>query len=255
MQILGLDLGSNAMLKITRARGGAFDVLLRTSAGDAFTGTAGMSVLMPSGNVSDRLDCLSIVHQFPFLLPHYLDKLPQDTYRREQHSDGSVLYTCSLVSGSIAATIRGLPEGFTAASHQVDYKFDPSGRLHSIHRHSTDETEILTYIDDAKDQKLAIPKSFANGGWVLHDYEIYPEGRPDLFTPEAVTARARDMLIAHNERQRELKQSPESQRQLAKSIEQLGGEASPHRTKRFALIITGLIVIAVGSLAWWKNRS
>jgi len=27
------------------------------------------------------------------------------------------------------------------------------------------------------------------------------------------------------------------------------------KSNRMALILTGLIVIAVGSLAWWKNRS
>ncbi len=127
--------------------------------------------------------------------------------------------------------------------------------LSSITRHAAGTTETLEYVDDPKNPRLAIPKSFANGGWMLHNYEIYPEGRPDLFTPENVIVRARELLIAYNERKEALSQTPEAKRQVAKSLKQLGGDTAPYRTTRFALILTGLIVIAVGSLAWWKNRS
>lgn len=253
MRLFGVDLGSDATLEVTRTRGEAFQVSLRTASGTSFTGIAGASVLVPGEH--DSTGRLSLVQPFPFILAHYLEQLPAGTCVKEELPDGSTLYACTLISGSVATTIRGLPEGFTAATQQIDYTFGPDGRLHSIHRHSTGETEVLEYIDDAKNPKLAIPKSFANGGWILHNYEIYPEGRPDLFTPEAVTARAREMLIAFNERQEEMSQTPQAKRQLERSIEQLGGDSAPLRTTRLALILKGLIVTAVASIAWWKHRS
>lgn len=252
-RLFGIDLGSDATLEVTRARGEAFQISLRTSSGTSLTGIAGASVLVPCEH--DSMSRLSLVQPFPFILAHYLEQLPAGTCVKEELPDGSTLYACSLISGSIEATIRGLPEGFTAATRQVDYNFGPDGKLKSIKRHDAGETEVLEYIDDAKDPRLAIPKSFANGGWVLHNYEIYPEGRPDLFTPEAVTARARDMLITYNERQNAMSQTPKAKRQLERSIEQLGGDSAPLRTTRLALILTGLIVTAVASLARWKHRS
>lgn len=238
---------------MSRGHANTFNINLLTPNGSTLSGVAGASILQYDN--SDGLDALSFIRPFPFLTEKYLKVLPQDTCKVSLSSGGNTIYESVLISGSISSTIRGLPEGFTAATQQVDYTFGPDGRLHSIHRHSTGETEILEYIDDAKDPRLAIPKSFASGGWVLHSYEIYPEGRPDLFTPEAVTARARDMFVAYNERQSEMSQTPEAKRQLARSIEQLGGDSTPLRTTRFALILTGLIVVAVGSLAWWRNRS
>lgn len=238
---------------MSRGYADTFNINLLTPNGIIMTGVAGASILQHDRN--DELDALSFIRPFPFLIEKYLNELPQDTCEVSVSSGGNTIYECVLISGSISSTIRGLPDGFTAATQRVDYTFGPDGRLHSIHRHSTGETEILEYIDDAKDPRLAIPKSFASGGWVLHSYEIYPEGRPDLFTSEAVTARARDMLVAYNERQSEMSQTPQAKRQLARSIEQLGGDSAPLRATRFALILTGLIVIAVGSLAWWRNRS
>ncbi len=188
-------------------------------------------------------------------MPGLLDALPESAKQTEILSDGSTRYRCALIGGSLSLTANGLPEGFTSATKQIDYTFGPDGRLHSIYHHSTGETEILDYIDDAKDPRLAISSSLAKGGWVLHDYEIYSEGRPDLFTPEAVTSRARTMLISYNEQQKARLQTPEAKHQLEQSYERLGGETAPLRTIRLILILVGLTVIGVGSLAWWKNRS
>lgn len=251
--LYALDLATGAAYTVWLGRSGSFQITLRTPDGRFFEGPAGAAALIPIEHCD--LSPETFDEAFPFLLPALLSQLPAHAVRVETLDDGSTLYACTLISGSVATTIRGLPEGFTAATRRVDYTFGPDGRLHSIKRHDTGETETLEYIDDAKDPKLAIPKSFTNGAWILHEYEIHPGGRPDLFTPEAVTARARDMLIAFNERQEEMSQTLAARRQLTKSIEQLGGESAPLRTTRLALILTGLIVVAVGSLAWWKHRS
>lgn len=44
-------------------------------------------------------------------------------------------------------------------------------------------------------------------------------------------------------------------REIRKRVSDTLDSGLSQSTKRFALILTGLLVIGVGSLAWWKNRS
>ena len=122
------------------------------------------------------------------------------------------------------------------------------------------EVQIIEYAD-AEHSKLApsLPLNHAKpGGMRVVEVQTYIPGRPDLFEPDAVLPMVQKFAQ---------KRAVNEQAIVANILSTEGGQKQMQeaqrpdngifgwKSNRMALILTGLIVIAVGSLAWWKNRS
>lgn len=92
----------------------------------------------------------------------------------------------------------------------------------------------------------------------LVSVETYIPGRPDLFEPDAILPRIQALTQQNAEEEQALVAAtlatPSGQKQMQEAQRPDNGIFG-WKSNRMALILTGLIVIAVGSLAWWKNRS
>jgi len=150
------------------------------------------------------------------------------------------------------------PDPSRIKPERVLFDLDDRGRLARI-RYPDSGRETTFDLAEDSTAELSYVRSFANGAWVLEDVQIYPEGKPELFDPESVVKLARDMAFETAEARRvsqsEQPSTPEARQNLERLREEAIGTGLSQSTKRFALILTGLIVIAVGSLAWWRNRS
>lgn len=252
--LLGLDLSTQSRFIVQSSPNGDFKILFVDREGTFFEGRAGESSLIPSESDVNALPIHAFAEAFPFLLSELIPQLPDDAITVETQPDGTSVYSCQLISGGLGLTIRGLPEGFESVSREIRYTFSREGKLLSKHDVTNDLLEEFSYVDSDCPQ-LAIPSSFADGNWVISDFECYESFPAHVFDEAYITDRARTMLINYNEWQRERTQTPEAQRSLADSIDKLSGDPQPIYTRRWALIITGILVIAVGFLAWWKNRA
>lgn len=141
--------------------------------------------------------------------------------------------------------------------HTVHFDLDMNGRLVRVHVPELDR-ETLFDLADGSSAALSYVKSFGDGQWQLEQVHIEPNGDLAIFDPENVIDRARDIAFAAAEAQRERSKKAASTKRGKSEIEKRVIESQntgQPQSANFALIITGLIVIGVGSVAWWKNRS
>lgn len=173
--------------------------------------------------------------------------------------DGSATYTARLVIGNLGLTAQGYEHPGGSRDAIVRYSFDSTGRLTTIDREEN-PTQIIEYAD-ARHPVLApaLPRNYNEpSGMQVVSVETYIPGRPDLFEPDVMLARIQRLTQQHAEEEQALVAATLAteggQEQMRESQEPDNGIFG-WRSNRVALILTGLIVIAVGSLAWWKNRS
>ena len=252
--LLGLDLSTRSRFIVRNSPRGDFDILFVDRHGNTFEGRAGESTLLPCDSGESGLPTHTFADAFPFLLSEMVPQLPDEVVTFESRPDGTSVYTCQLLSGGLGLTIRGLPEGFVSESREIKYTFSSEGKLISKHDSSNDLLDEFTYAESDCPQ-LAIPASFSNGNWVLTKYECYESFPSDVFSEEYITDRARNMLVSHNERRNERMSTNQVQKEITELQNELSGNSAQAKTKQWALVITGLLVIGVGSLAWWRNRS
>ena len=150
------------------------------------------------------------------------------------------------------------PNPSATRMESVEFDLDAEGRLVRIR---VPELNVDTRFDLAEDSNSTISyvRTFGDGHWKLQEVQIDPKGDRSIFEPANVVDRARKLAFAAAEAQRsqvqEAASTEEGMREIRHRVSETHDTGISQSTKRFALILTGLIVIAVGSLAWWKNRS
>lgn len=170
---------------------------------------------------------------------------------------GGPTYEGQYPQGNRLMRLEDFPDPSRVNMERTLFDLDDRGRLARI-RHPDTGRETVFDLAEESTPEISYVKSFASGAWVLEDVQIYPEGKPELFDPVQVVLLAREMAFetaeARRQSQSERVATPEGRRELERIRDEAIGTGLSQSTKRFALILTGLIVIAVGSLAWWKHR-
>ncbi len=153
---------------------------------------------------------------------------------------------------------RDYPGNAEVPLRTTHFDLDTNGRLVRIHVPENDHDTRFD-LAPASTAELSYVNSFANGSWILESVDIDSKGNLDTFNPQSVIERSRAIAFATAEarRRESVKEASteEGRRKIERRVQEAQGTGLSQSTKRFALILTGLIVIAVGSLAWWKNRS
>lgn len=170
---------------------------------------------------------------------------------------GGPTLTGRFPQGNRLMPIEEYPDPSRVSFDQVLYDLDAHGRLAQIRYPESDRKTVFDLAVNST-KNISYLNSLSDGGWVLEEFIVHPDHN-SIFKSDQVIALARELAF----RSAALKSihdkvhaaTSAGRNQLAQSRDVALGTDGPHVTQRFALIITGLIVIAVGSLAWWKNRS
>lgn len=250
----GFDLESGAAILVDDRTGVSY---LRTPTGETYQTRPGESgsLRVPDDRV---VTIEQLLTSFPVLVQYALTKVDPEYKQTTRHPDGSMTITAQLVLGNLGLTARGYVPPGDVKRTEARYTFDPSGLLTSIQhgdhirpvRYASAEHPVLApmYPDE----------SLGTTDFNFVSVETYMPGRPELFEQDAVIALFQQISQQRAEADRaavsqilETSEGQTDHRDAQQSTNGLFGVSF----NRLALIITGLIVISVGSLAWWKNRS
>lgn len=252
--VIGVDIASGAALQII---GVDQSVQLRTPEGECFTAHLGESALTPAS--SDRVvTAEQLTDTMPFLVANTLREIDPDRLRVERGEDGGWTVTARLVIGNLGLTHRGYNPPTGPNDRIVTYHFDGMGTLVATEFEGSDPIPIITI--DGDHPRLAPVLKRAEGGSAepLSTAEIYPEGRPDLFSPEAAVERSMRIALEQAEAsQRSIRErlaTPAGQEQLRESNRQTLGEDAPS-SLRWPIILTGVALIALAIVAVLRRRS
>ena len=195
---------------------------------------------------------------FPQLIVENIDTDESATLIHLQGPLGGPTYEGVYPQGNRLLAIEDYPHPDRVRLERVIFDLDEQGRLVRIRHSETSHVTEFNLADEFTSQ-ISIAKSFGDGGWMLEESQIYPNLRPELFELTRVIALARTLAFetadARRTEQSERAATPIGKKQMEDLRDDFLSTGLNQSTKRFALILTGLIVIAVGSLAWWKNRS
>lgn len=255
VEFFAYDFDTGSALRI-RAPG---DIFLKSPRHGYLQATSGSSKL---NQVSDY-DVLSTLRMVSLVMPQvHLSRIPGIPMPKGDsaitNNYGGITLTGTYPNGRRLMELDEYPIPSTVQQRLVHFELNSKGHLVSL---LVPETGSNLTFDIAEDCPVDVPyaKSFADGAWVLEKAEINPESDLSLFEPENVVAMARSLAFEAAEAQRdrttETASSEEGMREIRKRVSDTLDSGLSQSTKRFALILTGLLVIGVGSLAWWKNRS
>ena len=235
------------------------EVLLFTPEREKMTGLAGESYFtnVGSGDPDKAIRIASMA--FPDLHTLGFQSDPNIDFVESTGKYGGNVYIGEFPNGNRLLITTDLPDRFRPKTQSVLYHFDANHRLREIERPEAGYSTPIDYAE-ADSYDIQIADSIANGAWVYHSSEVYPNGKPELFSSSHATDYCRQRALALANSRRDAKQkelsTPEGRRAVLKrntELHQLGNVASlPHR---IPLIVAGSIICAIGSLAWWRNRT
>lgn len=254
-QYFGYDIATGAGFKI--ASDGR--IFLYTPDGIGYKGTAGASQLTISADV----DRYSIMQQcsaaFPQLHIVDIESDPNANQLQITSDYGGSVYEAVAPLGNRILPISFYPKGVTIPNYTAKFYFDTRHRLRQRDVIDSSTTEYYDY-DDTNTAQLHPVESYLNGYWVLEsDSTRFIDRADGIFQPDYIVEYARSNAFSHATskfaEEEVLASKPSGQHELERRRKNVLDTRVSQSTKRFALILTGLIIIAVGSLAWWKNRS
>ena len=226
--------------------------------GAGSSGRAGESALKPDGSLSflNAKRMASIV--MPQLIVQGIQSDPKASLVTEVGALGGPTYTGEYPTGNRLISAEDLKGALSVPIERVYYDFDELNRLAQMRYESSDRIDRFD-LADSSTSTLSYVRTFGNGSWVLKDVRVTDNSNLGIFRPEYIAdlarAEALELSGIRASSQSERAATPEGQRELERIRDEAIGTGLSQSTKRFALILTGLIVIAVGSIAWWKNRS
>ena len=232
-------------------------ITLLTPDGTGFTGQAGTDHLVPSDSINHNTAILVSSMVMPQLIVTGIDSDPAATVVRETGPRGGPTYAGEYPLGNRLLTADIFPSSSTPSTEKVLFDFDTEGRLVQL-RHPATNRETLYDLDPDSTPELSYVKSFADAQWVLDSISIDKNGNPSIFDPDYVVTIARNMAFDDADQKRiaiNEQMSTPNGRRIFENIRNKSIPQSISRSFRLPLIFTGIIILAVGSLAWWKQRS
>lgn len=194
----------------------------------------------------------------PQLIVNGIENDPNASLVTESGELGGPTYVGEYPTGNRLVSPEILKSAFNVPVERVYYDLDDQQRLARIRYENSDRVQNFDLAEDST-AAISYVESFGDGAWALSDFRMNDSTNFDIFKPDYVAKLAQADAIEFADSKRQTQSSAAATPKGADRIEQARDETLatglPQSTKRFALIITGLIVIAVGSLAWWKNRS
>lgn len=251
-RLLGVDINSESYIFYDQFNDVSY---IKTANGMFFKSRIGESEYIES--LDTPFSIYNFSDQFPFLIIRGLRTLESDRLHIETTENGQYVVEVDLVKGDLAMTLSGHEFG---ELQTVRYTIDPSGRVDSVYNSTTGEIHNFVYAD--ADYPLLAPAQSWNynvpNGVAISSIAIIPDGDPNLFQPKNFIQDIHELTLKNAERTREIVQSNLDDPQVAKQLlkdSRPGWSVGNFSVRQLALILTGLLVIGVGSLAWWKNRS
>lgn len=222
------------------------------------SGRAGEAGLKPDGSLSflNAKRMASIV--MPQLIVQGIQSDPKATLVTEAGVRGGPTYTGEYLTGNRLISAGELKGALSVPIERVYYDFDEQNRLAQIRYEDSDRIDRFD-LADSSTSALSYVKTFGNGSWVLKDVRVSDNSNLDIFRPDSIADLARAEAIELSgiraSSQAAAAEEPEGIEGMERARDDALSDGVSVSTKRFALILTGLIVIAVGGLAWWRNRS
>ena len=229
-----------------------------TPDGQGYSGRAGVAYLKESPALNLRRAKRFASKVIPQLIVSDIESDDHASLVTDNGELGGPVYTGEYPLGERLMTKHDFPDGSPITYSRAFYDFDTQGRLARVRYEQTGREQTF---DIAPSSTPDIPylQTFGDGTWTLVGARIHGRSRPNIFDPDRVAEIARDhtftLPVVHREAQPN--NSPANDQKHAAESRRTNpfDKGVMESTKSLALIITGLIVICVGSLAWWKNRS
>jgi len=222
------------------------------------SGKAGAASLKPAEHLDFRnaIRMASVV--MPQLIVKGIENDPNASLVTESGELGGPTYVGEYPTGSRLVSSEILKSAFNVPVVRVYYDLDDQQRLARIRYENSDRVQNFDLAEDST-AAISYVNSFGDGAWTLSDIRMNDSTDFDIFKPDYVAKLAQADAIEFADSKRTTQSitaaTPEGANRIEQARDETLGTGLPQSTKRFALILTGLIVIAVGSLAWWKNRS
>lgn len=226
--------------------------------GAGSSGRAGEAELKPDGSLSflNARRMASVV--MPQLIVQGIQSDPRASLVTEAGVRGGPTYAGDYPTGNRLISADELKGALSVPIERVYYDFDEQNRLAQIRYESSDRIDRFD-LADSSTSTLSYVKTFGNGSWVLRDVRVTDDSNHGIFRPEYVAdlarAEALELSGIRASSQAAAAQEPEGIKSMERARDDALSDGVSVSTKHFALILTGLIVIAVGGLAWWRNRS
>jgi hypothetical protein len=251
ISVIGADIHSGATLSIDSRSN---TTLLRTPDGAFLKANTGESGWTPSSDY----EVPTLTQQYPtlpFAAAIALYEIPEERLDVRRTDDGGWEIDASLVAGNIGLTARGYEPPDGPKDRTVRFVFDRDGVLLSTAVEGGESTSVH-YIET--DHPALAPIRLDPSSTLTVHAEIYPEGRPDLFTPEAALERSMRVALEQAEaRQRSISErlaTPAVQEQLRESNRQALGKDAPS-SLRWPIILTGVALITLAIIAVLRRRA
>jgi hypothetical protein len=207
--------------------------------------SAGKSRLSPDRSHLDSDD--AIERLFPFAMTKALQRHRDRYVDGVLHADGSMTVTFRFPAG-----VRSLIGSSSDVLEDLDvtYTFSPTGHITGWQHEDDKHLVQLLNVDGP----VTVPaQSFGyQDAWRLSAWEFDSKGRPEWFSPVALKALARSVDTKLRRSSTPAASDP------ARGVD--NGVLDPLAASRsfsfgWTLIGGGCVVLAVGVIAWWRNRA
>lgn len=194
----------------------------------------------------------------PQLIVKGIENDPNASLVTESGELSGPTYVGEYPTGNRLVSSEILKGAFNVPVERVYYDLDDQQRLARIRYENSDRVQNFDLAEDST-ATISYVESFGDGAWALSDIRMYDSTNFDIFKPDYVAKLAQTDAIEFADSKRQTQSiaaaTPEGANRIEQARDATLATGLSQSTIRFALIITGLVVIAVGSLAWWKNRS
>lgn len=234
------------------------DVLLIVTPEDVYEGLAGASYLKQSALRNERSSLRIASQIFPQLI---VNGIQSDSNARLLDTIGPLggpTYEGDYPLGNRLMQLNELP---TSASDQIrtaSFDFDERGCLRRVTHQDTGRQIEFNLAEDSSPE-FAYLNSFADGAWVLDHIQVNPWNREEFFEPEIVVRLARGIAFESAAKRLDSQITKAATQEGLSEMRRIAAKTrntgSSQAHTRLALIITGILVIAGGCFAWWKNRA
>lgn len=251
-EVVAFDYATGATLRI-EASG---RILLYTPDGRGYEGVAGLADLRPSERVNAATSPAFATPAIPAAGLYQLEHFTGFERLGEDGPFGGPVFSGSFPLGDPAlAQIDGGSTGFEYRELTVSYLLDERGYLREIRDQNEQAVHAFDAVDTHPPRHVAA-LSLAGGSLVLLDHRVAVEGDRSVFEPRAVAERARVMAFEQAEAERDAERE-----MFATDVGRTRMEHARNRQfdsssvgPRFALISTGVLLVAIGLVGWWKRR-
>lgn len=254
----GYDVGSGAWYKI-------FDdkVFGRDQRGRCYRGRAIPGGVVYADEAEVRLGVFSdsaVEQAFPAVMMIGLRRQLDQAVSIERRSGGGYGVVFRFPMGDRAFVPERYPLEWDVSPREVAIELDDAGRLLAVTRERQRGKRERWQIAYADGSPPRFPIAAAYGpapGWVLEAFEAFPEGRPELFDKERVERLASEVETSFDSPAR-YHVAGVSAREPSNAPAHIQARPLPAAEDRGAVrwpwIATGMLVIGIGVIAWWRRR-